>query len=442
MKKMWLIAMMACFLALGLALPEACARIKVFAEPDRPVVEADSEDSTAVVKVGLYADDMPPAKRLPLNLAVVLDKSGSMGSYDKIENAKRGAMDIVSRLNQDDIFSLIVYDSQPRVLIPAQRVKDTDYLIGLIQDIEAGGSTALYGGVSFGGAQVRKNLSSRYINRIILLSDGLANVGPQTTEEVVRLGRSLSAEGITVSTIGLGLDYNEELMTGLARESDANHYFVENSDSLPEIFSQEIGQAMTLVARDIKINFECLGGVQPGAVIGRKGRVKGESMEAGIKDLYGTSQKYALFEIRLPRGSDGQVLKAARVSIEFQNPASGETVRKTQDVNLRYSSDQKYVRTNINKAVSKDIALTKAAVYKEEALKFSRQGDYRQAAEAFSQGQGVLEKSAQVCDNDRELITAAQENQQLSQDVIDNQGLTLLQYKETEASSFKSIIMQ
>src|SRR6185295_11718885 len=112
---------------------------------------------------------------------------------------------------------IVAFDTRVETVVPAQRVGRARGLEAAICGIEPGGNTALYGGVACGAAEVRKHLEDeRYVNRVILLSDGLANVGPSTPEELGRLGASLLGEGISVTTIGLGLGYNEDLMARLA----------------------------------------------------------------------------------------------------------------------------------------------------------------------------------------------------------------------------------
>ncbi|MBU2102167.1 MAG: VWA domain-containing protein, partial [Candidatus Omnitrophica bacterium] len=302
-----------------------CSRVKVYADVDKPIILAGS-DERVVLKVGLLPQDDSRQKRLFLNIAVVLDKSGSMASNQKIENAKRGVIEIIQRMEKGDIFALITYDTHPRLLIPAQVIEDKDSLIDYVWSITAGGSTALYGGVELGAIQVRRHLGAQYLNRVVLLSDGLANVGPQNTQDLAQLGNRLSREGITVSTIGLGLDYNEDLMAALAQEGEGNFYFSRNSDELPMIFAEEIGEAATLLAQNINVAIECADGVAPSAILGRKGAVHQQSMSADINSLYGKNEKYALFEMRPPQGEDGKTITLATVKVEYHDPFTKKRV--------------------------------------------------------------------------------------------------------------------
>jgi Ca-activated chloride channel family protein len=208
--------------------------------PDREIL-LKGRPQEVVVKIDLNAiADRQKHRRTPLNLAVVLDKSGSMTGA-KLEKTKQAALQLVDRLAPNDVFSLVIFSDEARVLVPAQKVEDKEALKEKIEGIEAGGSTALYAGVKTGARQIQEYFSSKRINRVILLSDGLANVGPSSTRDLRRLGSDLAEKGISVTTIGVGDDYNEDLMAGLAEASDANYYYVQDTEKLPEIFAKELG---------------------------------------------------------------------------------------------------------------------------------------------------------------------------------------------------------
>src|SRR5208337_1493072 len=125
------------------------------------------------------------------------------------------------------------------------------------------GSTALYAGVKMGADQLQEYFSSKRINRVILLSDGIANVGPSSPRQLCRLGNDLAERGISVTTIGVGDNYNEDVMAGLAEASDANYYYVQDTEKLPEIFAKELGELLTVAARDVRIEITCPDGVEP-----------------------------------------------------------------------------------------------------------------------------------------------------------------------------------
>ena len=180
------------------------------------------------------------AKRSPMNLSVSLDRSGSMEGA-KIEKARQAAAMLVDRLDADDTFSMVIYDDRTELLVPPQRVgsrSDREAIKERIEQIRPGGSTALYAGVKLSAEQVRKFQKGDRVNRVILVSDGIANVGPSKTSDLSRLGRELRQEGIGVTTIGVGDDYNEDLMTALAESSHGNYYYVRDAEKLPEIIAE------------------------------------------------------------------------------------------------------------------------------------------------------------------------------------------------------------
>ncbi len=222
-------------LAVGIS-QAAAASSKVICtvETDRAVLPA-GESQDVVLKVTLDAPPVPAGIRRPrVNLALVLDQSGSM-SGTKMEQAKAAAVEALTRLGRRDVFSVVVYDTNVHTIVPAQSAGYVDRIVRTIENIQAGGNTALFGGVSQGAAEIRKHLENDFIHRIVLLSDGLANVGPRMPEDLGRLGASLLKENISVTTVGVGTDYNEDLMARLAQNSDGNTYFVESGVDLPRI---------------------------------------------------------------------------------------------------------------------------------------------------------------------------------------------------------------
>ena len=210
-----------------------------------------SRYSSTFLKIGLTGFHLASERdRRPANVAIVLDRSGSMEG-EKIERAKEAAVMALSMLDERDIVSIITYSDTVSVLVPATRVSDRSLIVKKIHSIYADGSTALFAGISKGADEVGKFLDMHSVNRVILLSDGLANVGPDSPAALGDLGASLRTEGISVTTVGLGLGYNEDLMFELAEKSDGNHAFVENSKDLVRIFEYEFKDILSVVAPQI-----------------------------------------------------------------------------------------------------------------------------------------------------------------------------------------------
>src|SRR5688572_6179271 len=342
--------------------------VRVHVDIDRSVLPADTRER-AVVKIALDCErpirrDLRP----PVNIALVIDRSGSM-SGDKIVKAREAALEAVRRLSPDDILALVAYDTSVQTLVPAQRVGDGRRLEQAIRGIEAGGNTALYGGVTRGAAEVRRHMEDRrFVNRVILLSDGLANVGPSSPEDLGRFGASLVKEGISVTTIGLGLGFNEDLMTRLAQRSDGNTYFVEHSGDLPRIFAAELGDVLSVVARRVIIEIEFPDGVRPLKFVGRDGVIRGQRAELTLNQLYGGQEKFALVEVEVSPTKPGAELEIARARVSYENALNQRTATLTAKRNVRFSASEAAVIRSADHAVQADYAANALAAAKDEAV--------------------------------------------------------------------------
>jgi Ca-activated chloride channel family protein len=254
-------------------------------EVGEPMMIAGQEQS-AYIKITLGGFALPqPKQRAPINLALVLDRSSSMGG-DKLEKAKEAALMVVDRLQADDVFALVTYDSTVEILVPATKAAARDAIREQISALTPRGATALFAGVSHGLEEIAKNLNPTRVNRMILLSDGQANVGPRSPNELGRLGEIAARQGISITTIGLGLGYNEDLMTQLAMRSDGNHAFAENAVDLAQIFHHELGDILSVVAQDVQIDIDFAPGVAPVRASGRDAAITGSRAKVTLSRLY------------------------------------------------------------------------------------------------------------------------------------------------------------
>jgi len=376
---------------------------------DRSVLPAGAAER-AVVKIALDGMRLPRRHaRPPVNLALVIDRSGSM-SGDKIVKAREAALEAVERLGRDDLVSLVVYDNVVETLVPAQRVGDGRQLGEAIRCIEARGGTALHGGVTRGASEVRKNLADRrYINRVILLSDGLANVGPSSPGELGRLGTSLMKEGISVTTIGLGLGFNEDLMTRLAQCSDGNTYFVEHSSDLSRIFAAELGDVMSVIARRVVIEIDFPQGVRPICFVGREGTIRGQRAELTLNQLYGGQEKFALIEVEVAPAEAGVEREIARARVSYDDAVKQRAATLTAVRSVQFSESRGAVVKSADHKVQADYAANVLAVAKDQAVALVDANRRDEAGSLLRQRAAELKKSAELYGNSsvRELATAA-----------------------------------
>jgi Ca-activated chloride channel homolog len=318
-------------------------------------------------------------KRAATNVGLVIDRSGSMEDDNKIGKARDGAIMALERLSEDDVASVVAFDHNVDVLLPAQHVTDHGRISRIISDLTSGGNTALYAGTQEGLHQISKYLDRSRVNRLILISDGLANVGPSSPQEVAALGMKAAAKGISITTIGLGLGYNEDLMTKLAYASDGNHAFVERSDQLVDIFNKEFGNVLSVVAHDLIIRIDCHRGFKPTRLLGREAEIKDGQVTFGLNQLYGKQQKYAVLELEVPKGASVGDLSVADVELSYS--AMGETKRITDrsHVSVRITPKAEDEHASLNPAVMGDITTQLANEVHEKAVDLRDKGQVDEA---------------------------------------------------------------
>jgi Ca-activated chloride channel family protein len=385
---------LACGASLG---AEAASGVRLGVSLANPVVLAGARQRS-YLKVSLtgYAPNLV-AQRPPVNVAIVLDRSGSMQG-DKLAQAREAALVALDMLDERDILSVVTYDDTVSVLVPATRLSDTRRIAALIRRIEPGGMTALFAGVSKGASEVRKFIRDERVNRVILLSDGLANVGPASPGALGDLGASLRKEGISVTTIGLGLGYNEDLMVRLAGASDGNHSFVESSEDLVRIFAAEFRDILNVVARDVEIEITCRGGVTPLGVLGREADIVGQSVLLDLSQIYGNQEKYVLLEVELPAGAPGQTLPVADVEVRYGDLVSRSAALVNGGASVAYSDSARTVEERADKAALVDVVRQVAAETTEQAVQLRDAGKLSEAKDLFEKNAEYLEASAEYLD--------------------------------------------
>ncbi len=323
----------------------------------------------------------------PRNIAVVLDRSGSMADERKMAYATRAVIALIDHLSSQDYLSVVAYDDRIETIIPRQRVTEKDALIHLVKALYPRGSTNLGGGLSEGYRQTENNFRPEFVNRVILLSDGLANRGITDPFQLFGMASRFRSECISLSTIGVGCDYNENLMLGLAEHGGGNYYFVESPRQIEGIFDHELAGIGSIAAQDARLELRLGRGVVLRDVIGYDRTGGGDEWSIPIGDLYTTDQREFTIELEIPEGAG--TLRAVSGTLLY----SGVESAPTFSADIRYTDDLSELSKGKNAEMQAraDIALSTRSV--ERAMESLDAGRPDEAAKTISEAREVLTTS-------------------------------------------------
>lgn len=360
-------------------------------ELDYPLLPTSAHKQRVVLKVTLTPNEIESdQERPPLNVSIVLDRSGSM-SGEKIAQAQAGAQEIIKRLDKRDLVSLVSYSNQAVTNIASTSASETEVFNKAVQSIHAAGSTALYAGVNQGAAEIRKGYEGDYFHKIIVLSDGLANVGPQTPEDLERLGRALGGEGMSVCTVGLGDGYNEDLMCKLAMATQSHPYYVAEAKDLPEVFAAEIGDTLNMVGKAAEIRIQCAPGVWPVRSIGIDLEIEGSEATGEYRMLYTGREKFVMLELEVEPSLAESTRELAQVTATYHDLIHDRETTLRDSVEMTFVRNLEKVESARNLSVAKEIARQEIAAAKVRAIEFYDLGKPEQAEEHLNQVKASLE---------------------------------------------------
>jgi Ca-activated chloride channel family protein len=286
--------------------------------------------------------------RLPMNLVVVVDHSGSMASDMRLEKVKTGLHTLVDNIEDGDRISIISFDDTVTIDAPFTDTVDREALHTTIDRLQPRGGTNIYEGLRQGFNLLGEYPSNVRQNRVIFLSDGLATVGDTSQTSILAMAKTWIGKGIGLTTIGVGNDFDVELMRGLAENGAGNYYFLEDAAAAGEVFTEELDFFMTPLALDIKIEATAGSGWTLGEVVGSRiwtaGPKTGSMSIPAAFVASRTSQEPgegrrgggSMIFIHLEPTADADT-KIADLRLTYRAPGTTETV--TQNVALDYASD-------------------------------------------------------------------------------------------------------
>ena len=286
--------------------------------------------------------------RLPLNLVVVVDHSGSMASDGRLEKVKVGLHALVDNLQPEDRLALISFDDVVTTDVPFTAELDRTRLHAAITALQPDGSTNLYDGLKTGFQMIGESPKNEKQNRVIFLSDGLATAGNTSRPAIMDMAKGWITHGIGLTTIGVGRDFDVDLMRGLAENGAGNYYFLEDGSAATEVFTDELDYFMSPLALDIKIEATSGTGWTFSEVVGsRLFTAYGNKGSMSIPAVFLASRTSqmptngrrgggSMIFIHLEPTGDASS-KVADLKISYRPP--GSTERITDTVSLDYAAD-------------------------------------------------------------------------------------------------------
>ena len=332
--------------------------------------------------------DISEAKRPKLNIGIALDRSGSMGGA-KMREAREAAKYCVDQMLSSDIFSAVIFDDRVDVLFTSQPVDNREMLKRGIDRIEDRGSTALHQGWVEAGLQVSEHLDPNAINRVLLITDGQANVGETNPTRIVEHARSLAARGVSTSTIGIGQDFNEDLLLPMAEAGQGNAWHVQEPDDMKRIFESEMNGLLMQYGHTARLAIIPSAGVTVEDVLNDFEKdARGRYI---LPNLMHGSSLDIIVRLKVPAGNIGDTLELANFSVSFVSQASNEPRIETAELTTGFGSKEAVDGLPSNTDVLEVVTLLNNARARREMMEHIDRGDYEIAKSVRASIHGATE---------------------------------------------------
>lgn len=293
--------------------------------------ESVVKNGMAVLQVGLSTGLAHDRQQLrPLNLSLVIDKSGSMADNNKLSRVKSALLTLVSQLRPFDTLSIVVFDADAQVLLPAKKVTDRESIQSLIREIEPGSSTNIHAGLMLGYKEALKNFKKESTNRVILLTDGIANEGVTDPKAIANASLSYNDHGVDLSTIGVGLDLNKDLLRDLAKSGRGLFHFVADSEDIQKVFVNELQSLISPVATEPNLVIEFGPGLAVDKVYGYGPKVSENSVKIKLDNMNSGMTEVVLVRFRARNGVTGGQQLPVKVHLTYYDLERKKTIDANQ----------------------------------------------------------------------------------------------------------------
>lgn len=333
----------------------------------------------AVLQIGFTTAEVNERSDLrPVNLVFVIDKSGSMGADDKMSRVKEGLQTMLRQLRPDDVVSIVAFDSGASVLYPASRVGNGEGLRYAIDCLSPGGGTNLHGGLMLGYAEARKHFRSGATNRVILLTDGIANEGVVDPARIAADSSECNGQGIDLSTIGVGIDLNNDLLRTLARSGHGLYHFISDYKDINKVFVNEVQSLVSSVAKKVEVRIEYGAGLQVEKIYGYSPRYNGGSVSVVLDDMNNGLTEVVMAKFRVATKS----VLPVKVHLSYFDVKRNCMVNEVQELRLA-PADSESCDLLADVEVKKNYTIAELADSLFQMTGLARSGNYAQAQNAL-----------------------------------------------------------
>ncbi|MGI9616851.1 MAG: vWA domain-containing protein [Acidimicrobiales bacterium] len=302
------------------------------------------DERNVIVRLGVQAEDVPAAERPPASLTFVVDTSGSMERQDRLSLVKTSLQRLVTELDDDDTVAIVTYSDGADVILAPTPVADAGLILDAIDNLRTDGSTNLEAGLQQGYDLANESFRDGGINRVILASDGVANVGLTDPDGLVGLIRGDADRGIQLVTVGVGMgNFNDVTMEQLANDGDGFYAYVNDEAEADRLFSDDLISTLLTVAIDGKVQVEFdPTTVEQYRLIGFENRAvldddfRNDSVDAG--ELGAGHQVTALYELTLQSGV-GSADRLGTAQLRWEDPDSGDVIETRLELSGAILSD-------------------------------------------------------------------------------------------------------
>jgi Ca-activated chloride channel family protein len=373
--------------------------------PDRRLIRAHgrSERFLLVDVVAPTVAPDPSRRRPPVNLAFVLDRSGSMGGQNKIGLAKQAVLEAMGRLDDPDRFAVVTYDNEIDVVVGGTTASAESRRLATdrLRAVDARGNTDLHGGWLAGCEQVAGHLGAEGVNRVLLLTDGLANVGVTDHAELTRLAFDLRRRGVTTSTFGVGTDFDERLLQSMADAGGGHFSFIGDVAQMRDHITSEVGETLEVVAREVVLELALPESVRVEALSPFRVERRGGRVLVFLGDMVSGQVLSIVLRLTFDFGEVGREV-GARVRVADRDGAfeRAHPAPEPVDVVWAWADNPANDAQPRDRDVDRAVARMFAEAAKQEAVRLNREARFDEAARAL---EGVRKRVAAYAGSDPEL---------------------------------------